>query len=108
MRGILDRAPDCVVETPQRFRLDMRTNRRTLRFHLVVKAVSAAVTLVPDSLPGFSEFFDRHDLDAHRHRLLALKATDDLAEVDHLGDTGIFSRYLSNQFAHDSPPHTLA
>lgn len=86
----------------------MRTNRRTLRLRLIVKAVSPAIALVPDNLPGSRGFFDGHDLDAHRHCLLALKATDDLAEVDHLGDIGIFSRYLSNQFAHDSPPHTLA
>jgi hypothetical protein len=56
---------------------------------------------MPDNLPGPCDFFDGYDFDAHRHSLLALKATDDLAEVDHLGDSGIFSRYFSNQFAHD-------
>jgi len=89
--------PGWIIETEQRlFGLSMGANRQTLRLCFVIKSMSAAVAHAPDNLPGLSASFDRDHLNSHRHRLVAFKATNNLREIDHFRDIGIFSRYFSN------------
>src|SRR5262245_8224471 len=106
--NISSHAPDWIIETEQRFRSRMGAIRQTLRLRFVVKTMSAAVVHVPDSLLGFSGFFDSDHLDTHRHCSLAFETADHLSEIDDFRDVGVFSRYFSDQFAHGSPPHTLS
>ena len=64
----------------------MGANRQTLHLRFVIKTMGAAVAHVPENLPGFSNFSDRDNLNAHWHCLLAFKATHDLSEIDRVGD----------------------
>lgn len=73
----------------------MGANRQTLRLRFIIKTMSAAVAHVPENLPGLSTFSNRDHLNTHRHCLLAFKAPNNLREIDHFGDIGIFSRYFS-------------
>ena len=74
----------------------MGANRQTLCLRFVIKTMSAAVAHMPNNFLGLSTSFDRDHLNTHRHCLLAFKATDNLREIDHFCDIGIFSRYFSN------------
>jgi hypothetical protein len=73
----------------------MGANRQTLCLRFVIKTMSAAVAHMPNNFLGLSTSFDRDHLNTHRHCLLAFKAPDNLGEIDHFCDIGIFSRYFS-------------
>jgi len=62
----------------------------------------AAVALTLENAFGISKFFFCDHFNSHWHRPLTFKATDNLREINHFGDIGIFSWYFSHEFAHRS------